>query len=246
MNAKTKSKSVWKKIKGCVVGLTGVLVVVPALINSGIDIYNTWKKIPRTEAERTNVELFKKYFGKSPKVTLPPTAIKHGQATYEVKLSIYDEGDIFVEYGKQTQWLPFPKPAPTTAATFSLMGTAHAQDLSVLYGPYRQKDSFKGYFLIRNRWYKSGATEQQVIDTRTGEIVSIDVTPPPSHRGSSQSIAPFAGIDLNAPQYDNQGVEQLAHNCISQAGVCQLFYPTLRGAQCYCMTAFGPAFGQAD
>ena len=41
------------KIRTWIVGLTAVVVVLPALINGGIDVYRSILNIPRTDAERT-------------------------------------------------------------------------------------------------------------------------------------------------------------------------------------------------
>jgi hypothetical protein len=97
-----QNSSVWSKAKGWIVGLTAILVVLPALINTGIDVRKAVLNIPKTDAERTNLELFKKYFNKPP-VTAFPVPIKHSLGTVEAKFSIYDEGDIFVEYGNASR-----------------------------------------------------------------------------------------------------------------------------------------------
>src|SRR5215831_7175778 len=52
----------------------------------------------RSESERINVELFKKYFNKQP-VTVLPVPIKRSNGTVDVRFSIYDEGDVYVEIG---------------------------------------------------------------------------------------------------------------------------------------------------
>ena len=41
-------------LRTLIVGLTGVLLVIPSLVNSGIDIYNSVLGIPATKAEEVN------------------------------------------------------------------------------------------------------------------------------------------------------------------------------------------------
>lgn len=240
-----KPKSGWNTARNWVVGLTGVLLVVPALINAGADIYVAYNKLPRTETEKANVELFEKYFGKEPVARLP-LPIKDGAVTYEVKFSVYDGGDVFVEYGEMTQWFPFPKRNANATAGLSPIPSAVAQDLSQLYGPYRQFDSIEGVMLIRTRHYASGATEQQIIDMRSGQIVNYNVTPPPVAAPPVEDLppaAPFAGIDLEQRQGPAPSTG-MATSCQSAAGPCLLFQPMASGAPCYCMTPTGPAYGQ--
>ena len=93
----------WGRVKRWVVGLTSVLVVVPALINGGLDVYKTIANVPKTYSERTNNDLFHKYFNKSPLVTIP-IPIHQSVGTIEIKLSVFEAGDIYVEYGNNTQW----------------------------------------------------------------------------------------------------------------------------------------------
>ena len=99
-----QNPTVWLKAKDWIVGLTAVLVVLPALINAGIDVYKAALNIPKTDAEQVNIELFKKYFNKPP-VAAFRVPIKYSLGTAEAKFSIYEEGDVFVEYGSSSQWL---------------------------------------------------------------------------------------------------------------------------------------------
>ncbi|WPC05472.1 hypothetical protein SBP02_01580 [Pseudomonas benzenivorans] len=241
-------KTNWSKARNWVVGLTGVLLVVPALINAGADIYVAYNQLPRTESERVNVELFKKYFGKEPVARLP-LPIKDGPATYEVRFSVYDGGDVFVEYGEMTQWFPFPKREVERHSSLSLIPSAQAADLTHLYGPYQQFDHIDGVTLVRNRSYASGAHEQQIIDMRTGQIIDYDVAPaptlpPPSPPEGLPPVAPFAGIDLLQQQGPTPSADP-ATSCRSTAGPCLLLQPMASGLPCYCMTPLGPAYGQS-
>src|SRR5438105_8776000 len=105
-------------LKTWILGATAVLVVLPAMINAGVDVYKVVLNIPTSDSERVNAELFKKYFNK-PAVTSFPVPIKNSVGVVEVRFSIYEEGDVFVEFGKNSQWFPFPR---TTTTTTKLAG----------------------------------------------------------------------------------------------------------------------------
>lgn len=92
--------------KGIIVSLTALLVVIPALINSGIDVYKSIANIPAGIQEKTNDELFKRHFKDAP-IFSQPIEIKTGNATLEMLLDVYENGDIFVQYGDFSQWFPF-------------------------------------------------------------------------------------------------------------------------------------------
>ena len=103
--------TLFDKAKTWVIGLTGVLLVIPALINAGIDIYKVLLNIPSTESERINLELFKKHFQESP-VTIVPVPIKAEGGNVTMQMSIYQNGDIYAEYGLQSAWFPMPRAQP--------------------------------------------------------------------------------------------------------------------------------------
>jgi hypothetical protein len=174
------SGDLWSKIKTWVIGLTAVLVVLPSLINAGIDVYKSLLDVPKTQFERINAELFQKYFNKSPVVTVP-VPVKTSLGTVKARLSVYEEGDIFAEYGDYSQWFPFPL---RKTASSSLFSTAHAQTppATGLTGEYRQVDKIKGNTIERSRYYSNGTKETYTININTGEIqnkvVTRDSAPP--------------------------------------------------------------------
>jgi hypothetical protein len=239
----------WDSLKKWVVGLSSVLVVVPALINSGIDVYKAALNVPRTDAEHANVKLFQKYWNKPPVATLP-VPVKHKGATYEAKFSIFDEGDIYIEFGPFTQWFPFPEPAATKkAAGWSPISSAYAQsqDLSRVYGPFRQQDTAQGYMLYRQRVYESGAVENFVIDKRTGAVVNYGVTQPPANAPQNRNwVAPFAGIDLDRQLVSPQANQPLSTMCVTPIGNCAMIQAGPRGVPCFCPTFQGPVSGMSN
>jgi len=171
----------WSRLTKWIVGLTGVLVVVPSLINSGKTIWEEVNKVPRTDAERINVELFKKYWQQKP-ISETPLRITRGNVNYQVNFSVYGEGDVFIQYGKMTQWFAFPsqsEPSPFAAQTGLLISKAYAGELASyqqINGGFTQQDSFDGGNAIREKMYFNGLKERQIIDMRTGIIIDQKVT----------------------------------------------------------------------
>lgn len=244
MSSEQQPQSGWGKMTSWLAGLTGVLVVIPALINAGLDIYGAWKKIPRTETERINVELFQKYFGKQPKQSFP-LQIKRGGGFYEVKFSVFEEGDIFIEYGALTQWFPFPHPPTQANTTLSPIYDAVAQDVRESFGRYEQSEELDGHRLLRERLYDNGDVERQSIDIRTGQIIEREVTrsnrPPPQQAPSD--VGPFSGIDLDAANPTSPRSSPIATMCITQVGACAMVQAIPKGSSCFCPTVYGPVWG---
>jgi hypothetical protein len=166
-----------------IAGLTAALVAVTALINAGYDVYASVQKLPRTSAEKVNDKLFRKYFNKPPLVVIP-VPVKHPLGTVNATFSVYDEGDVYIEYGKQTQWFEFPGAAAMKGTDFSLFRAAHAaaagvggsvSPLNVSGTPQiaSVSDSISGNVLTKSRLYTNGVLEQSQIDIRTGAILNV-------------------------------------------------------------------------
>ncbi len=162
-------------LRARIIAFTGVLVVVPALINAGYDVFATYAKLPRSLGERDNADLFEKYFGKVPLVVnaLP---IRSTLGVMDVRFSVYDEGDIHVEFGDRTQWFKFAKAPPKANGLLSLFPSANAQSVmpaATTAAPVRrQMEHIEGGQLVRVRELSAGRAEVLHYDLRTGQIVS--------------------------------------------------------------------------
>jgi hypothetical protein len=231
-------------VKTWLVGLTSVLVVIPAVINAGLDIYASLAKLPKSEAERTNVALFQKYFNKQP-VAAFPVPIKQSNGTVEVRFSIYEEGDVFVEFGRFTQWFPFPGPAPAPVA-FSVIGEAHAQANAAVkgFGSYQQTDRMQGNAIVRERAFENGVTEKYVLNPASGDILEFS-----ARRDADANVGPgvakLAPIDLDAIRQNRLPPQGRAAVCVTRAGSCQLQAAVAASSQCFCATATGAIGGVA-
>jgi hypothetical protein len=259
-----------ERIRGWLIGLTGVLVVLPALINGGLDIYTALAKLPKTESERLNVELFKKYFNKQP-VAAFPVPIRRTDGTVEVRFSVFDEGDIFVEFGKFTQWFPFPK-NETAGVGLSFLGLAHAEQATKMrgLGQYKQQEAYDANGnVVRERQWENGVREWQRLNPRTGDILEQKVTRAPSagaakpgddpSAGASDvnkraTLSQFAPIDLEALLNAPRPVPNTANpakqakqgsSCVTPSGGCSLLYPLPPDSACSCDNGYGSVAGRA-
>ncbi len=199
----------WSKITKAIVGLTGLLVVVPSLISSAIGIYDSVKKVPRNETERINVALFQKYFGKEPLSKIPPVNIKRNGENYQVQFDVYDEGDVFVKYGGRTQWFAFPGGSlPDNAASDFLIMNANAGNMyqPEIFSPYQQQDRIEGGNLYRTRLYESGAQELQIIDMRSGIVLKRLITQPSPPSGLPNAESPPPSPPPNYLKYQTQAL----------------------------------------
>lgn len=199
--------SFFSRFKGWIVGLTSVLVVLPALINTGHDIYSSLLKLPRTEAERINERLFREYFKKQPVATIP-VPIKQNNGTVEVRFAIYEKGDVFVEFGNFTQWFPFPARDGEDNKTlgFSLISSAFAQSPPAPKGEgrFQQADQIQGDALIREKTYENGVVEKQVIDPRSGDILNSS-----ARQTDQKQVAVPASRALPVPKMATIDLDQL-------------------------------------
>jgi hypothetical protein len=177
------------------------VVILPALINGGIDVYKSLLNIPRTDSERVNRELFEQHFNKPP-VAVLPVSVKTDLGAVDMKLSIYDEGDIYVEYGTHTRW--FPSPIRNTAS-LSLISSAYAQGSTgpSRIGEYSQADKLVGTKIVRERYYSDGTKETYTIDRNTGAILNMTVirgvkAPSAESALPNLKIRQLPGLDVDA------------------------------------------------
>lgn len=167
--------SYFAHVKLWLTGLVGVLVVLPSLVNAGLDVYSSLLKLPKTEAERLNERLFRDNFGKQPVATIP-VPIKQNNGLVEVRFQIYYKGDVFVQFGNFSQWFPFPstEDGAKKSAGFSLLSSAFAETPVPQppqgMGRYQQSDKMQDGAILREKIYENGVVESQVIDTRSGDI----------------------------------------------------------------------------
>ncbi len=231
-------------LKGWIIGLTSILVVLPALINAASDVYVRILDLPRSDAERSNARLFEKYFNKHPVTTLP-LAIRHTAGTVDALISVYEGGDVLVEYGKQAQWFPFPL-VKGLENSFFIRG-AFAQEFSARgIGTYKQEDRSEGRVLVRERKFDNGTVEEMRIDTRTGEILERKVKPAAAGSGGEpRQVAPFGVIDVGV-QGPVSGAALAARCVVPPQGSCTLVRRVAKGAQCFCATTAGTLAGHAQ
>ncbi|MBB3121055.1 hypothetical protein [Pseudoduganella violacea] len=166
-------------LKGSLTRIAAVVLVVPSLATAGYQAYASLSGKPKTAAQADNQRLFVKYFNKQPLVTIPVT-VKQERGAVQALFSVYDEGDVYVEYGQSTQWFPFPRPLAPPALPLALIGTAHAQapaappaklDAPRAAAQFQQSERMEDNYLLRTRRWDNGMVEDSRIDVRTGAIV---------------------------------------------------------------------------
>lgn len=178
--------------QGIIASIIAVLVILPSLINATMDIYISLFNIPRTISEQYNQELFKKHFSALPIHTGASVIKTKEGAELAIKLSVYENGDIYVEYGNYSQWFPF-KPnnkdahlmdyfIPTALAMQTVRASPCEEEVkaesiqsSDFFPPmhyYIQTDSpLTGRTFQRERLYDDGCREITTIDINSGKIV---------------------------------------------------------------------------
>ncbi len=170
-----KKLIVWlKEMRVVLLSIAAVLVAVPAIINAGVDIYNSVEKIPKGSKEKQNSELFQKHFKESPIFTAP-LEVKGAGETRQISIDVYENGDIFVVYGQSGQWFPFK--AETIALERLLTGVAYAQTVAPAQThQYIQKTDIKDGYVTQERVYTNNVKEVLTIDKNSGKVVSTKTT----------------------------------------------------------------------
>ncbi len=191
------------RLRSWILGLTSVLVVMPALINAGLDIRNALLNVPRSEAEQINQSFYERYFGHTP-VFKGSVPVKTEYGTLEMNLEVHGSGDLFVRYGGHSQWFPSPLNSAHAAAGASLFAEAVAADINEpLPAEYQQRDLRSGGKLVRELYLPDGRKLVYEINPVSGRWAQ-------SASGSWQQLPPGVSrvqktvelplIDLTRPQ----------------------------------------------
>lgn len=196
-------------LKGSLTRIVAVVLVVPSLATAGYQAYASLSGKPKTAAQADNQRLFVKYFNKQPLVTIPVT-VKQERGAVQALFSVYDEGDVYVEYGQSTQWFPFPHPAAPAPAGLSLIGAAHAAPVARSApaprpaAQFQQSESMEDNYLLRTRRWDNGVVEESRIDVRSGAVVEHRTRQeaPPKLEGEKSRVIgatqqPLPAIDLD-------------------------------------------------
>lgn len=115
------------KIKKILLGIVGILVVIPSLINAGTDIYHSIMNSPIGGSEVINTNLMKNHWEEQA-LFKKDIEIKRDSVAKVLKLRVYENADIWVKYGSQEQWLASSDGEKTSVMEISLVGNAFADD----------------------------------------------------------------------------------------------------------------------
>ncbi len=154
-------------IKTWIAGVTGVLIVIPSLINAGIDVYSSLANLPGSASEKVNVDLFNKHIGTNP-LHSGKIPVRTDRGSINMEFTVFNGGDIFVRYGQYSQW--FRSPLINTASNGYLVSVAHAGSaIPNQKNAYKQFDRIENGEIISERFFPGGAKESYKIDTITGK-----------------------------------------------------------------------------
>ncbi len=119
-----QSVSTGDKLMSAITWLTGLLLIIPALINSGLDVYDAIMDIPKGSVEELNEKKRSEHFQKEPLFSheLP---ISQQNSKKVLKLFVYPNADIYVNYSGYEQWLPSEDMSSTVSINF--INSAYAQ-----------------------------------------------------------------------------------------------------------------------
>ncbi len=116
----------------------------------------------------------------------------------DMELEVHAGGDIFIRYGKGSQWVH--SPLTKKASAISIIGTAFAES-SVFNssGTYSQQEFTKNGTIVRNRYFEDGKLESYTINPTTGawsapQIGKFDKLP--AEIKSGVPVTTFPQIDL--------------------------------------------------
>ena len=171
------TKKVLDNWKGILVSLAAVIIVVPSVINGIGDVLVALRGLPVGTKEKINKQLFETHWKENP-VHTKQIVIEGGNGKIPITVDIYKNGDIFVDYGRLTQWFPYSYEIAQT--DFSFVTSAYAGFFDKITRSIKslQKESITNVkksskTVERTRTYEDGSKEVQVIDINTGEIKSV-------------------------------------------------------------------------
>ncbi len=202
-----------KTTQGIITGIIAVLVILPSLFNALIDVYISFFNIPKSINEHNNQQLFQSHFQEKP-IHSGMNVIKTETGNLSMKVNIYRNGDIFVEYGDYSQWFPYHPPKETKKASVSwLISEAYAENYPTGLSPcelakqgeqgntnvataYLLKDVRQGENLLRERIYADGCRETLSINVNTGQIIQRKLENIVLSEQQKQSLSEGQGIQV--------------------------------------------------
>ena len=192
----------WKTI---LTALLALLVVIPSVINSVNDIWIAWNGLPIGEKEKINSKLFTDHWKEDP-IHTKQLIIEGAKGKVPVTIDIYKNGDIFVDYGRFTQWFPY-KDLNTSIATttFSILPEANAGFFdkisknvkSVGSKPVKVVNKEEKQAVVREKTFSDGSIERQVINKNTGKVESAETIEPKPN--SSSNVVVDTGETVTEP-----------------------------------------------
>ena len=186
----------WKTI---LTSFVAVLVIVPSVLNSVTDIWVAWNDLPIGEKEKINSMLFKNHWKENP-VHSKQLIVEIEKGKTPITLDIYRNGDIFIDYGRFTQWFPY-KDIEITSNNFHLIPTIQAGFFSKFTRQLKTVNALptkvtnekkSNNEVVRSKTLSDGSIERQVININTGKVKSHEVIPAPV-----SSVKPANSVNIS-------------------------------------------------
>lgn len=163
----------WKSIS---IALSALLVVVPSVINGVNDVWVAFNHLPIGSKEKINNLLFKTHWKDTPVLT-KQIIIEGNSGKVPITIDVYHNGDIFVDYGKLTQWFPYKNLVVNNSFKFINSAYAGMSIFDKTSKSLKTQDNIKieniknsSNIVERVRVYDDGSKEIQYIDINTGKI----------------------------------------------------------------------------
>ena len=162
--------------KSTVVALAALLVVIPSVINGINDIWVAWNGLPIGDKEKINNQLFIKHWKENP-IHTKQIIIEGKSGKIPITVDVYENGDIFVDYVRLTQWFPYSD--LVVKSDFHFSNTAYAgffdKITKSIKGTTREISNVRktAKTVERTRLLEDGSKEVQTIDINTGAIKSV-------------------------------------------------------------------------
>ncbi len=172
----------WQKMLGAIVAF---LVLVAATVNSINDILVAVYDLPIGEKEKINNTLFKYHWKENP-VHSKQLIVESNKGKMPITIDIYNNGDIFIDYGQFTQWFPY-NDTKITSDNYHFISSANAGGFfsGITYSfraslPVEIRNTWNSdNEVVRSKVLSDGSIENKTININTGRIVNADSIDPP-------------------------------------------------------------------
>jgi|GEM_PF-6780676 len=159
-----------------VIAATSVLLAVPAMFGAGQAAMSSFNRMVTPSQEEINTRLFKKYF-RAPPLLRQPVLVTTKAGPLQMVYSVYQGGEVNVEYGESSQWFD-ASPIRSVSMSSFFLSTAQAQTRDEAFqARLKQYEALNGNKLTRVVEMQGGSAEVTTYDIRSGNVDKRRVMP---------------------------------------------------------------------